>query len=161
MSFAHLINYIYILSGKNEAEQTIKQGHKKGHKIKGFKTSHHKDESGKTEEFYDEAHDEGGNYAFKGEAGNFGENAASAFKGGAQEGKYKSGEAKKEGFYENKYLNDNAKSNEGKYGENKFGENAQIYAYKKGADEQSLLGHQESSKFYKHHPFVVPFRHHL
>ncbi|KAJ8942616.1 hypothetical protein NQ314_010025 [Rhamnusium bicolor] len=40
-------------------EKTIKQGHRKGHKIKGFKSSHHKDESGKTEEYYDEDHDEG------------------------------------------------------------------------------------------------------
>lgn len=153
-------NIFVIISGKNEEQKTVKQGHKKGHKVKGFKTSHHKDESGKTEEFYDEEHDEGGNYAFKGEAEKFGDHGASSFKGAAEEGKYSAGEAKKEGFHENKYLNGNAKGNEGKYGENKYAGNRQAYALKKGADEQSLLGHQESSKFYKHHPFVVPFHHH-
>lgn len=67
--------------GKNGEEQTLKKGHKKGHKVKSFKTSHHKDESGKSEEYYDEEHDEGGNLAFNGQAGSFGENGASSFKG--------------------------------------------------------------------------------
>ncbi|KAJ8972710.1 hypothetical protein NQ317_014744 [Molorchus minor] len=67
--------------------------------------------------------------------------------------------AKKEGFYEQKRLNDQAEGEEGKYGENKYAGNNAVYQLKNGLDEQSLLGHQESSKFYKHHPFIVPFHH--
>ncbi|XP_023015914.2 uncharacterized protein [Leptinotarsa decemlineata] len=143
--------------GKNGEEKTVKQGHKKGHKIKSFKTSHHKDENGKTEEYYDEAHDEGGNYVFNGQTGNFGENGASSFKGGNQEEKYASGENKKEGHYSNEHLVDKVDASQGKYGGNKFAGNEAVYSHKNGADEQSLLGHQESSKLYKHNPFVVPF----
>nr|XP_023015930.1 fibroin heavy chain-like [Leptinotarsa decemlineata] len=59
--------------GKHGAEQVLNENHKKGHNIKSFKKSHHLDESGKTEEFYDEDHDEGGNYAFDGHVGKFGQ----------------------------------------------------------------------------------------
>lgn len=48
--------------------------------IKGFKTSHQKDESGKTEEYYDEEHDEGANVAFNGQNGQFGQKGASSYK---------------------------------------------------------------------------------
>ncbi|XP_072384895.1 uncharacterized protein [Diabrotica undecimpunctata] len=147
----------YNKEGKSGEEKTAKQGHKKGHKIKSFKNSHHKDESGKSEEYYDEAHDEGGNYAFNGQSGSFGEKGASEFKGGNQDSKYNSAEAKKEGHFENKHSIDKVEGDQGKYGQNKFAGNEAIFGYKNGADEQSLLGHQESSKLYKAHPFVVPF----
>lgn len=56
-------------------------GHKKGHKVKGFKNSHQKMETGKTEEYYDEANDEGSNYLYNGQAGSFGQKAGSAYNG--------------------------------------------------------------------------------
>ncbi|KAG5874891.1 hypothetical protein JTB14_024317 [Gonioctena quinquepunctata] len=146
--------------GKNGEEKTLKQGHKKGHKIKSFKTSHHKDENGKTEEYYDEAHDEGGNLAFNGQTGSFGENGASLFKGGNQEGKYASEENKKEGHFSNEHLVDKVDANQGKYGGNKFAGNEAVFGHKSGSDEQSLLGHQESNKVYKHNPFIIPFHNH-
>lgn len=137
----------------------MKTGHKKGHKIKSFKTTHHKDESGKTEEYYDEAHDEGGNTAFKGASENSGENGGSSFKGIKEEGKFKEGEAKEEGQYKSEQSADKADSQQGKFGENKYSGADRIFGNKNGADEQSLLSHQETSKFYKAHPFVVPFHH--
>lgn len=143
--------------GKNGGEKKIKQGHKKGHVIKGFKTSHHKDESGKTEEFYDEANDEGDNFNYNGQSGSFGETGASQFKGGHEDGKFNSGEYKKQGHYDNQHLVDKANADSGKYGENKYAGSGSVYGVNNGIDQQSLLGHQENSRFYKHHPHYVPF----
>ncbi|CAG9860913.1 unnamed protein product [Phyllotreta striolata] len=147
----------YQKEGKSGEEETTKKGHKKGHKIKSFKTSHHKDESGKSEEYYDEEHDEGGNTAFNGQTGSFGENAASSFKGGKEDSKFNSAEAKKEGHFKKEHSIGKAEGDEGKYAEKKFAGNEATFARKNGADEQSLLGHQESSKFIKSQPFVIPF----
>ncbi|KAJ8967101.1 hypothetical protein NQ314_003113 [Rhamnusium bicolor] len=128
------------------------QGHKKGHSIKGFKSSHSKDESGKTEEFYDEDHDEGGNYGFDGHFGKFGEGGASSFKGGHEDGKFNAEEAKKSGHYDNEYLLDKAHANHGKFGENKYAGNEEYYGANKGIDEHDLTGHHESSNYFKHYP---------
>ncbi|XP_056640795.1 uncharacterized protein LOC130447796 [Diorhabda sublineata] len=147
----------YNKEGKSGEEKTAKQGHKKGHKVKSFKNSHHKDETGKSEEYYDESHDEGGNYVFNGQSGSFGEQGASGFKGGHHDSKYNQAEAKKEGQFENKHSVEKVEGDQGKYGENKFAGNQALFGYKTGADEQSLLGHEESSKFVKSHPLVVPF----
>lgn len=125
--------------------------------MKSFKTTHHKDESGKTEEYYDESHDEGGNFAFKGASENSGEKGGSSFKGGKDEEKYKAGEVKEEGKYNSEHLVDKADAKEGKFGENKYAGTERVFGNKNGADEQSLLGNLESSKFYKTHPFIVPF----
>lgn len=159
LKYLFIICFYFYFTGKAEEETTVKTGHKKGHKVKSFKTTHHKDESGKTEEYYDESHDEGGNYAFKGASENSGEKGGSSFKGGKGEEKFKEGQTKQEGLYKNEYLNDKADSKEGKFGENKYAGNEVVYGNKNGADEQSLLSNQESSKFYKAHPFIVPFHH--
>lgn len=93
----------------------MNKGHKKGHKMKGFKNSHQKQESGKTEEFYDEDHDEGGNFMFNNQAGTFGENAASSYKGGKEDGKFNTAEAKKEGHFNKEFIADKANANQGRY----------------------------------------------
>ncbi|XP_076260800.1 uncharacterized protein LOC143196725 [Rhynchophorus ferrugineus] len=144
--------------GVNGDEYKEQQGHKKGHRVKGFKTSHHKDESGKTEEFYDEAHDEGNNLAFKGQSGSFGNQATSAFQGAQENGKYNQAEQGKAGHLNNQYIVNAQKGEAGKYGQNKHGTEGSVYGLNKGIDAQSLLGHQENSKFYKYNS--VPFYHH-
>ncbi|RZB66657.1 hypothetical protein BDFB_013764, partial [Asbolus verrucosus] len=82
--------------GKQGGEFNEKKGHKKGHVIKGFKNSHHKDETAKTEEFYDEANDEGGKLNFNGQSGSFGEKGASSFKGGLENGEFLENAQKKQ-----------------------------------------------------------------
>lgn len=131
----------------------MKKGYKKGHKVKGFKNSHQKEESGKTEEYYDEDHDEAGNYMYNGQAGSFGEKGGSAFKGGNQIGNFNAGEAKNQGHYGSKYLADKEKGNLGRYGEGKFGGNFAAYGLNNGGGMHNMMGHHEASKFYKHHPF--------
>lgn len=129
------------------------KGHKKGHKIKGFKNSHQKAESGNTEEFYDEEHDEGGNFMVKGQSGSFGENAGSAFKGGQQDAKYNAVQAKKEGHFNNEYFADKANKNQGRYGEAKYGKSGQIYGINNGLGVNNMAGHHMYSKYFKKHPF--------
>ncbi|KAL1506163.1 hypothetical protein ABEB36_005575 [Hypothenemus hampei] len=147
----------YNQEGKNGAEHTIKKGHKKGHKIKGFKSSHHKDESGKTEEYYDEEHDEGDNYVFNGQNGAFGQKGASSYKGGHEDGKFNEQEHKKAGHVSNEYALKKENADSGKYGEQKYAGEGSVYGANNGVDQQSLLGHQENAKFVKHHPFYHHF----
>ncbi|XP_066252872.1 uncharacterized protein [Euwallacea similis] len=144
--------------GKNGAEHSIKKGHKKGHVIKGFKSSHHKDETGKTEEYYDEEHDEADNYAFNGQNGQFGQKGASSYKGGHEDGKFNEQEHKKAGHVSNELAVKKEAADQGKYGEKKYAGGESSYGVNSGADQQSLLGHQENARFVKHHP--VPFYHH-
>lgn len=141
---------------KNNLEKKTKQGHKKGHVIKGYKNSHHKDENARTEEYYDEESDEGANFNFNGHAGAFGENAQSAYKGAKEDGEFKADKAKKEGHYDSAHIVDNANAGHGQYGTKKFGESGAIYGINNGIDSQSLLGHQENSKYFKHYPHHVP-----
>ncbi|XP_072384900.1 uncharacterized protein [Diabrotica undecimpunctata] len=138
--------------GKHGNERTLNANHNKGHNIKGFKKSHHLDETGKTEEFYDQDHDEGGNYAFNGKFGKFGEGGGEAFKGGFNDGRFKSGEATKEGHYGNEYFQDKTQGNHGKFGGNKFAQNEQAYGLNKGFGEHGLTGHHENSRLYKNFP---------
>ncbi|KAL3278971.1 hypothetical protein HHI36_016489 [Cryptolaemus montrouzieri] len=147
----------YAQEGKNGGEKKINTGHKKGHSIKGFKTSHHKDESGKTEEYFDEENDEGNNIFFNGQQGSFGENSASSFKGGHADGKFNAGESKKEGHYDQEHFVDNANAGKGSFGSKKYAGSGEVYGVNNGLDQQSLLGHQESERYFKHHPHHTPF----
>lgn len=138
----------------------MQSGHRKGHKVKGFKTFHHKDESGKTEEYYDEANDEGKQLQYKGESGDFGQNAQSAYKGGHEEKKVDANEQKKQGHFEAAHSADSAKGDQGHYAEKKHSESDKSFGFNNGIDEQSLLGHQELVRTYKKYPYHTPFFHH-
>ncbi|XP_017782200.1 PREDICTED: uncharacterized protein LOC108566698 [Nicrophorus vespilloides] len=143
--------------GKSGDETKRSKGHKKGHVIKGFKTSHHKDESGKTEEFYDEEHDEGDDVRFKGEAGSFGEKAKSTFEGGHDDSRFNAEKRKQEGHFGSERKVDSNDLKRGRYDEKKSLDEGRSYVLNSGIDEHSLLGHQENSKYYKNHPYHVPF----
>ncbi|XP_065170219.1 uncharacterized protein DDB_G0290685-like [Atheta coriaria] len=147
----------YNQQGQNAGEQNQKQGHKKGHIVKGFKTSHHKDETGRTEEYYDEANDEGGHFTSKGSSGSFGEEAKNAYKGGHDNGQFNKGESSKQGHVENVHHVDNANADKGDYAQKQTFGQGQTYGVNNGVDQQSLLGHQESNRFFKHHPIHTPF----
>lgn len=125
--------------------------------MKGFNKSHSSNESGRTEEFYDEEHDEGGNVAFSGQQGGFGESEGSSFKGAHQDGAFKANQGKQQGHYGSEYLNDNNHGGGEQYGSKKYGGSGSTFGANNGVDEQSLLAHQQSNKFFKHYPKHVPF----
>lgn len=129
------------------------KGHKKGHKVKGFKNSHQKQESGKTEEFYDEENDEGGNFMVRGQAGSFGENAGSAYGGKQQDGNFNAVQQGNEGRFGNEFLADKANSNQGRYGEAQYGKSGSLYGLNNGLGVNNMAGHHMYSKFFKKHPF--------
>lgn len=129
------------------------KGHKKGHKLKGFTNSHQKSETGKTEEFYDEEHDEGGNFMMKGQVGSFGQNAGSAYNGGKQDANFNAVQQKNQGHYNKEYLADKANQNMGRYGEAKYGKQGNIYGIDNGFGVNGMAGHHMYSKFFKKHPF--------
>lgn len=143
----------YIISGNNAGEMKYAKGHKKGHKVKGFKNSHQKSETGKTEEFYDEEHDEGGNFMVKGQMGSFGQNEGAAYKGGKQDGAFKAVQGKQQGHFDKEFLANNKKANEGRYGEAKYGKGGSIYGINNGFGVNGMAGHHMYSKFFKKHPF--------
>lgn len=148
-----------MIIGQNAAERKSKQGHKKGHVVKGFKKQHKLDESGRSEEYFDEAHDEGGNTEFSGQHGGFGEREGSSFKGINEDGRFKTNQAKQQGHYDNEELFDKSHGNNEHFDTKKFGNSGSSYGAKNGFDEQSLLAHQQSNKFFKKQPQHVPFFH--
>lgn len=121
--------------------------------MKGFKSSHNKEESGKTEEFYDEAHDEGETASADGHAGSFGEGASSSFKGAHEDAGFKANKGGQKGGYEKEHFIDGNNGGGSEFASKKFGGEGSNFGYKKGADEESLLGHKDSSNFYKHLPY--------
>ncbi|XP_023015915.2 uncharacterized protein [Leptinotarsa decemlineata] len=138
--------------GKTGAEKSAKQGHRKGHTVKGFSTSHHKDESEKTEEFFDEAHDEGGNAAFHGQSGKFGETGASSSKGEHLDGKFKAGESKKGFHFDKESVNGKVHGNQRQFGGKKFNNHGSALGEHKVLDEDDVEAHHESSKLFEHRP---------
>lgn len=155
---AHAVNSFSNL-GQNQAERKSKQGHKKGHKVKGFKKQHNLDESGRTEEFFDEAHDEGGNVEFSGHQGGFGQREGSSFKGGNLDEQFRANQAKKQGHFDNQELFDKNEGNGEHYDSKKFGSSGSSFGSNNGFDEESLLARQQSNKFFKKQPQHVPFYH--
>lgn len=127
--------------------------------MKGFKKSHHLEETGRNEEFYDQAHDEGDNSEYSGQHGGFGQNEGSSYKGLNQDEQFKANQAKQQGHFSNEQLNDNSHGSGEHYGARKYGSNGSNYGSKNAADEQSLLAHQQSNKFFKNQPHHVPFYH--
>uniref|UniRef100_A0A6P7GH57 Uncharacterized protein LOC114338078 n=1 Tax=Diabrotica virgifera virgifera TaxID=50390 RepID=A0A6P7GH57_DIAVI len=137
---------------KSEDEKAIKQGHRKGHKVTGFSTSHHNDETGKTEEYYDEAHDEAGSEAFEGKSGGFGEAGKSAFKGEHHDGGFKGGEVKKGVHFDKGSGVHEVSKDEKHFGEAKFGGNDKAFSEHKVLDNGGLSEYSESDKYVRHHP---------
>lgn len=148
----HLL-HMPILSGNSAGQVKYQKGHKKGHKVKGFKNSHQKQESGNTEEFYDEEHDEGGNFMYKGQAGNFGQNNGAAYNGGIQAGKFNVGQQKHQGHFNSEFLADRANANQGRYGVAQYGKSGSLYGMDNGFGVNGMAGHHMYNKFFKKHPF--------
>lgn len=139
--------------GKNELEDKQQKSHKKGHKVREFKNYHKKDESGNTEEYFDEEHDEGGNFNVQGKSGVYGQNAGSAFKGGHQDGHYNNGQHGNQGHYNKENFADNANANQGSFGQNKYLNNGQVFGVNSGARQASLLGHHGATGVFKQQPY--------
>lgn len=147
------INKIFYQTGKSELENKEQKSHKKGHKIHEFKNYHKKDESGNTEEYFDEEHDEGDHFNVIGKAGAFGQNAGSAYKGGHLDGHFNNGQKGNQGHHNNQHYVDKSNGGSGKFDENKFNKNSQNYGVNSGGNQQSFDGHNGATSFYKHHPF--------
>lgn len=147
-------------AGENKAERKIKQGHRKGHVVKGFKKSHNKEESGRDEQYYDEEHDEGGNVFFNGQRGDFGESEGSSYKGNHQDGVFKANQGKQSGHYSSEKALDNSNGGGEEFAAKKYGGSGSSYGSSRGSDEQSLLGHQQS-KLFRHQPKYVPIFSHF
>lgn len=141
------------VTGNNADEMKYAKGHKKGHKVKGFKNSHQKSETGKTEEFYDEEHDEGGNFMIEGRMGSFGQNKDAAYRGDKQDGAFKSVQGQQQGHFDKEFLANNKQGNEGRYGVTKYGKGGSIYGINNGLGLNSIASHHMNNKFFKKHPF--------
>lgn len=125
--------------------------------MRGFKKSHHSDETGRDEQFYDENHDEGGNVEFSGERGGFGENEGSSYRGGQENGQFRGNQARQQGYFDTEQLLDNNQGGDQHFDNKRFGSSGSSFGSSSGSDEQSLLGHQQSKQFFKNAPKHVPF----
>ncbi|XP_012251591.2 glycine-rich protein DOT1-like [Athalia rosae] len=142
----------YDQKGSKGAEDKAASGHKKGHATNGFETSHHKDETGKTTTFYDEANDEGDHYNFGGNRGAFGDQGNNYYSGGHQDDKFNEGQHAQKGHYDKGLTSGKENADKLAYGNQVFYGNNGQYGELGGNDKHSVLGHSEASKFYKHHP---------
>lgn len=118
--------------------------------MKGFKNSHHKDENGRSEQYFDEEKDEGENFNLKGESGSFGEKQASAFKGAQENTEKRENEGAQKQQYENQQLKDNSHRAGDQYDSRKFGGDNSNFESKNGGEHESAEGHNSESKFEKH-----------
>lgn len=126
---------------------------------KGFKTTHHKDESGSEETFYDEAHDEGDKYHYSGNQGAFGNNGQSNYKGGHENGQFAADQRSKQGQYDRQHIVDNTNADKGQYGQKGYHGSGESFSINNGIGQQSLLGRQEANRLYvNNHPHgYIPF----
>lgn len=149
-----------LISEQNENEKKNKSTHKKGHIVRSFKNSHHKEETGNNEEYYDEEHDVGDSFKFDASAGHFGENKAEAFKGDHEQKEYLANEKVDKGSHEAAEVAEKVKEAKNENKESKEESNSKHYGNHDHKDEQSLLGHQESKSYdgYSHH---IPIHRHL
>lgn len=121
--------------------------------MKGFKKSHHKDENGRSEQYFDEANDEGENFNVNGESGGFGENQSSAFKGAQENSELRANHGGQRQRYENQQSLDKNHRNSDQYGARKFGAENSNFESKNGGGQEFIKGHRSTSgnKFQKRH----------
>lgn len=67
--------------------------------------------------------------------------------GGHEDGKFNEQEHKKAGHVSNEFALKKENADQGKYGEKKYAGGESSYGVNAGADQQSLLGHQENAKW--------------
>lgn len=102
-------------------------GHRKGHSSKGFKNYHHKDETGQTSTFFDEASDEGDHYNYAGQRGEYGEKNGQQFGGKVEDGRYHQQQQGKKGAYGQGYSVDDAQGLKGTKGQAQYYDGLQKY----------------------------------
>ncbi|XP_056640956.1 uncharacterized protein LOC130447923 [Diorhabda sublineata] len=137
---------------KSGDEQSAIHGHRRGHKIRGFSKSHHNDESGKTEEYYDEAHDEADNEEFVGKSGGFGESGSSRYQGGYLDKGSVTEEKKKIADIDKGTESKQISKEEEHFGENRFNGGGESFGEHKLLNNGDLGEYSGSSTFWKHHP---------
>ncbi|KAF5279564.1 hypothetical protein FQR65_LT03386 [Abscondita terminalis] len=128
----------------NQGEQkNQKSSHTKGHVVKGFKKHHHKDEDAKTEEFYDEAHDEGGNANFGEHLNSFGKNAADSAQGGHNNNNYAAIEKNVGSLHNSGHSLNSNDGGRNKFLGNRRGESVNAFDLRDNSNQHALLENQE------------------
>lgn len=147
-----ICNEPFTASGTKGNEEKAAGGHKKGHATNGFQTSHHKDETGKTTTFFDSSNDEGDHYDFGGNQGSFGDKGNQYYSGGYKDDKYNEEDRAHKGQYNKGISSDKSNAEKQAFGNQVYYDSNGQFGETGGNDRQSVLGHSEASKFYKHHP---------
>lgn len=113
--------------------------------MKGFKKSHHKDENGRSEQFFDEENDEGENFNVNGESGNFGENQGLAFKGAQESSELRGNHGGQRQRYENQQSFDKNQRDSDQYNTRKFGADRSNFGSKNGGEQEFIKGRRANS----------------
>lgn len=151
-------NYVYIILtlGQNQNRNEKKSNHKKGHKVHRFKTSHHKEESGDNEEYYDEEHDLGDNYRYDSNLGLFLDKGTAEFKANSEQKSLETNQAAKVGNLESASFSENIKEDNSVGKSSQEENNLTAYGDRGFRDEESLLGRQEAKRFAQERSYRVP-----
>lgn len=117
--------------------------------MNGFKKTHNKDESGREENYFDEANDEGEHFNIDAEAGRFGESKSSSFKGAQENTALRGNKGSQKKHYDTQENHDNNERDSNQYGSKKFGANNFGFGSNNGGLKESHSGYSQQSKFSK------------
>lgn len=142
------------LSGQNAALQKVDQGRKSGRVVKGFRNTLRKDEDGRSEEYFDEQHDEGVNFNENGQAGNFGVRQEAVANGQQQNGEFNTNQGNQRQVFDNQQFQNNNNNNGDQFGATSFGASNANSASNSGEGQQSAAGYVQGSRFQKSQPII-------
>nr|CAD7443417.1 unnamed protein product [Timema bartmani] len=129
-----------------------KGGHRKGHQTSGFTNSYHKDETGKTSNFFDDGLDEGTHYDYGKTGGEFRDGAGNAYRGGQEDGTYLSNQQGRQGNFDSAAGYNDEQGQKGLFGRGQFYNDQAKYGLDKGGKrygENAYGGQQQrAGNFY-------------
>ncbi|XP_049830604.1 uncharacterized protein LOC126272085 [Schistocerca gregaria] len=122
-------------------------GHRKGHSSKGFQNYHHKDESGQTSTFFDEASDEGDHFKYTGQQGGFGVQDGSQYGGKLEDARFAAEQAARKGGFGHGFAVDDASGHKGSRGQQAFYGGEQGYGQSAAYDDFGKKVAQQGQQF--------------
>lgn len=131
------------------------KGHARGRIVQGFSDSHHKDETGRTEQFFDAENDQAQKFHADGQAGNFGVREQENFNGLQQDAQAQLNQARQQNELDNQQYVDNKNANGAHFDAKRYGAASAAGGSSNGGGEQLSLRFNENRQFSKQQPVLI------
>lgn len=143
-----------MFSGQSQVGSNENEGHRRGRVVQGFTSSHHKDENGRSEAYFDESNDQGENFDVSGHGGTYGERDQASYNGARQDGQIQANGGRQQNQFQNEQSVDNANSAGGKFDASRFASGGAVASSDNGGGQESQQGYSQSNQFSKQQPIV-------